>query len=417
MLLIHLNSLLAMSFSPFCLVTSNSTSIRTREKIYKRLDYSWPSVFKELLKFRVKKKIHTHTALHLHVFNHVSFIRISIEKKKKNDIVTMGNGDILFQSMSHRGTRLTRQTTRTILASVDTHTNFSSIHSSRRHKRWWWWWKENIQCVNMLERDMIDRFSPSLKVLPYMLWWPSCPLSLSCEVIKRKSELPSRFGNVRRRQRKRIFNYPFLPPPPPFVSMRAYSLPISFSPPFSQNESWPFRGFNQWQAITFFRRLFFRLNRYQTDWNHSSHTHTPWWVLRWMDVHFFFTDRPSSFFFNSISDERRNLRIDHQLVQSYSFDHLFVVLLLTMRDENTRSSSRECDKNMMTIHSLGSYYTYRWIFRCGFLSIRTYISELKPIENWRERENCMQIREEEKKVYMSWLICSKERAFLDEQLI
>ena len=98
----------------------------------------------------------------------------------------------------------------------------------------------------------------------------------------------------------------------------------------------------------------------------------------------FFDDRPS-FFFNSISDERRrereqrNLRIDHQLVQSYSFDHLFVVLLLTMRDQNTRSN--ECDKNLMTIHSLGSYYTSRWIFICRFLSIRTYIVELKAIEN------------------------------------
>jgi hypothetical protein len=50
-------------------------------------------------------------------------------------------------------------------------------------------------------------------------------------------------------------------------------------------------------------------------------------------------------FFNSISDERerekmihaelRNLRIDHQLVQSYSytFDHLFAVLLFTVRDK------------------------------------------------------------------------------------
>ena len=73
-------------------------------------------------------------------------------------------------------------------------------------------------------------------------------------------------------------------------------------------------------------------------------------------------------------ESKRNLRIDHQLVQSY----LFVVLLLTMRDQNTRS--RECDKNLMTIHSLGSYYTYRWIFICVFLVIRTYISQVKPIE-------------------------------------
>ncbi len=63
-----------------------------------------------------------------------------------------------------------------------------------------------------------------------------------------------------------------------------------------------------------------------------------------------------------IHTELRNSRIDHQLVQSYSHasDHLFVVLLFTVRDENTRS--RECDKNTMVIHSLGSNYIYIYIY-------------------------------------------------------
>jgi hypothetical protein len=63
-----------------------------------------------------------------------------------------------------------------------------------------------------------------------------------------------------------------------------------------------------------------------------------------------------------IHAELRNLRIDHQLVQlySYTFDHLFAVLLFTVRDKNTRS--RECDKNTMVIRSLGSNYIYVYIY-------------------------------------------------------
>lgn len=57
-----------------------------------------------------------------------------------------------------------------------------------------------------------------------------------------------------------------------------------------------------------------------------------------------------------IHAELRNLRIDHQLVQSYShaFDRLFAVFLFTMRDKYP--CSNECDKNTMVIHSLGLCY-------------------------------------------------------------
>jgi hypothetical protein len=77
-----------------------------------------------------------------------------------------------------------------------------------------------------------------------------------------------------------------------------------------------------------------------------------------------------------IHAELRNLRIDHQLVQSYSstYDHLFVVLLFTVRDENTRS--RECDKNTMTIRSLGLNYIYTYIF----IHIRTHKLRLIEID-------------------------------------
>jgi len=92
-------------------------------------------------------------------------------------------------------------------------------------------------------------------------------------------------------------------------------------------------------------------------------------------------------FFNSISDERekggkihaelRNLRTDDQLVQSYSytFNHLFLILLFTVRDKNT--CSRECDKNTMVIHSLGSNYIYIFIYT------HTHAQAQKHI-NWRE---------------------------------
>ena len=63
-----------------------------------------------------------------------------------------------------------------------------------------------------------------------------------------------------------------------------------------------------------------------------------------------------------IHAELRNSRIDHQLVQSYTHpsDHLFVVLLFTVRDKNTRSNV--CDKNTMVIHSFIRIELHRYIY-------------------------------------------------------
>ena len=159
------------------------------KKKYKRLDYSWPSVFKKLLKFRVKKKKTTQRYI-VHGFNHVSFISVSIEERKWQ--CDYGQRRYCFKACliaarvwldkrqgrySLPSTYIPPHTHTLILVQFIPHDGtLTRVMMKKKHP----------MCEHCRSRDMIDRFSFSLKVLPYMLWWPSRPLSFSCEVIKRK---------------------------------------------------------------------------------------------------------------------------------------------------------------------------------------------------------------------------------------